>query len=1522
MLLQETQRAFGEGHELVAGLRVQLSQAYLEQGWHPGRVLPVLEKALEVRRGEDGRWRRLGDPEGCLSLLAQCEAALEAAKKLQSLMQEKDKAGSAEELSLSGWWRVWQAEELRKKELEGRRAAKCVDGEKGGDAAAAAGMVAQEMGETISVAQGMAETISVVGFDMHMLRAKVSSDMGDVDTAMQAYRTALALKEEALSDKDYRRVADSFHSAAKACLHHGWLDEAHSMATRALQLRETLLATVLSSLLSSPFPPHYFTPLYLANAHLTTIGQPEEAEKMSNRAMRVLESLPEAYKRSDEEATALSLLADHLQHTGRSAMALPLLERALSIQKEDPFNSFKSVGTAADLASLLLTHRGPREALPILLYAYFSLISFPGSSPTDLLRVLSLLSATLASLDQWDDAARVVGEMWELVTREGMEEALSTPERTDMKTMQMWLPLTEALGSEKRRTIQMSRPPLLPAHALLVTLLVRATTTVTIATPPLNFPLPPAAQGVFPVSPFCAFSVRAIVRLVRAVGPIRAAILPQSAGMHRVRNARASRLLHLFAQRHAAPRLGALQSRAGAVTAAGGDRPAALLVPSASQQVDSARPASRCGDIHVGRFADALPQICCQAVSQPFVATPSAEPSPSEATSSLTQRYRSAPRLTPLSRLSAPHHHPTPLTASSPYSRAFSAVSAGGSSSDSGGSGSDGGSGGSSSGSGGGKGEAAGGAISDQLSDFISDLNLDLGSEFGAELGSDSASDSGSEDVSVGVLEGVVEEARQAYGERHELVAGLRLRLAQAYMDQGRDAGEVLPVVEKAWEVSGGGAIWWGGLRLRLAQAYMDQGRDAGEVLSVVKKAWEVFDAVAMDGDPVFDAVAMDGDPVRAMCLHLTAACHARLGNPDECLSLLVQCEAALEAAKKLQSLMQDQDVAGTEQEIGSDGGESCGSRNGVAGVESGGGVGSRGGEDGRLEGGDGEGEGEEAAAAAAAMAQGTADAIHMVGFAMHMLRADVSSARGDMDTALKAYRTALELQEEALGSEDPRVADALQHVGEECARHMRLGDAHAMGMRALQLHEAHRRGLEERLGGEEGSGEGRGEEGGGVKGEELRERVREELEGRGREEVRREYEEAVMKEVADHRLLAAVHAGQGDPSPAVHHLSAAAALLSSLLSSPSPPSALSPLDLASVHLATVDIILHSGLLQGEEGGEMGEGGEEGGRVNREEMGGEEAEIAEESDSREQQGEGLGVGFGGGGVKGRYEGGAEGGEVREEAMDMAVLALEALKQCVAVQGEELGKDHPAVARTYALAADVYWQIGQAEEAEKVSKRAIKVLAAMPAAHQRSEEAAAALSHVALHLKRTDRCGMAVPLLQRALSIRNEHPDHLLQAVGSATDLASLLLSLRRPNEALPILLSALPSLRSFLGPSHTASLPLLSLLSAAHSSLDQWSEAAGVVGEMWEVVRGEGMEEAMGEAMRGDEAAIGMWIPLADALGSEERFLLLQQAVEQAARGAEAGGGSKQRGEAGEDAAAARARWLEVLREVTMIGSG
>ncbi|CAI5992230.1 unnamed protein product [Closterium sp. NIES-64] len=753
--------------------------------------------------------------------------------------------------------------------------------------------------------------------------------------------------------------------------------------------------------------------------------------------------------------------------------------------------------------------------------------------------------------------------------------------------------------------------------------------------------------------------------------------------------------------------------------------------------------------------------------------------------------------------------------------------------------------------------------------------------------------------------------SRKAYGERHELVAGLRLRLAQAYLQQGRDAGEVLSVVEKAWEV--------------------------------------------------FDAMAMDGDPVRAMCLHLMAACHARLGdpdeclslvvqlsdpdeclslvvqlsdpdeclslvlqlgNPDECLSLLVQCEAALEAAKKLQSLMQEQDVAGTEQEIGSDGGESCGSRNGVAGVESGGGVGSRGGECGRVEGGDGEGEGGDAAAAAAAMAQGTADAIHMVGFAMHMLRADVSSARGDMDTALKAYRTALELQEEALGSEDPRVADALQHVGEECARHMRLGDAHAMGMRALQLHETHRRGLEERLGGEEGSGEGRGEEGGGVKGEELRERVREELEGRGREEVRREYEEAVMKEVADHRLLAAVFAGQGDASPAVHHLSAAAALLSSLLSSPSAPSALSPLDLASVHLATVDIILHSGLLQGEEGGEMGEGGEEGGRVNREEMGGEEAEIAEESDSREQQGEGLGVRLGGGGVKGSYEGGAEGGEVREEAMDMAVLALEALKQCVAVQGEELGKDHPAVARTYALAADVYWQIGQAEEAEKVSKRAIKVLAAMPAAHQRSEEAAAALAHVALHLKRTDRCGMAVPLLQRALGIRKEHPDHLLQAVGTATDLASLLLSLRRPNEALPILLSALPSLRSFLGPSHTASLPLLSLLSAAHSSLDQWSEAARVVGEMWEVVRREGMEEAMGGAMRGDEAAIGMWIPLADALGSEERFLLLQKAVEQAARGAEAGGESNGRGEVGEDAAAARARWLEVLREMTMINNG
>ncbi|CAI5480809.1 unnamed protein product [Closterium sp. Yama58-4] len=603
----------------------------------------------------------------------------------------------------------------------------------------------------------------------------------------------------------------------------------------------------------------------------------------------------------------------------------------------------------------------------------------------------------------------------------------------------------------------------------------------------------------------------------------------------------------------------------------------------------------------------------------------------------------------------------------------------------------------------------------------------------------------------------------------------------------------------------------------------------------------------------VFDAVAIDGDPVRAMCLHLMAACHARLGDPEECLSLLVQCEAALEAAKKLQSLMQEQDVAGSEQEIGSDGGKKSGL--GSGGVENGG-MGSVGREGGRIEGGDGDGEGEGEEAAAAAMAQGTADAIHMVGFAMHMLRADVSSASGDMDTAMKAYRTALELQEEALGADDPRVADALQHVGEECARHMRLADAHAMGMRALHLHEAHRRGL-----------------------------------------------------------LAAVHAGQGDASPAVHHLSAAAALLSSLLSSSSPPSALSPLDLASVHLATVDIILHSGLLQGgEEEGEMGEGGE--GREREEvgekgesgERGGaEEAENGEEIDGREQLGEGMGEGLGGG-VRRGYEGGAEGGEGREEAMDMAVLALEALKQCVVVQGEELGKDHPAVARTYALAADVYWQIGQTEEAEKVSKRAIKVLAAMPAAHQRSEEAAAALSHVALHLKRTDRNGMAVSLLQRALSIRKEHPDHLLQAVGTATDLASLLLTLRRPNEALPILLSALPSLRSFLGPSHAASLPLLSLLSATHSSLDQWNEAARVVGEMWEVVRGEGMEEAMGEAVRGDEAAIGMWIPLADALGSEERFLLLQQALEQSERGAEAA-----------QDAAARTRWLEVLREVTMI---
>ncbi|CAI7842510.1 unnamed protein product, partial [Closterium sp. NIES-54] len=128
------------------------------------------------------------------------------------------------------------------------------------------------------------------------------------------------------------------------------------------------------------------------------------------------------------------------------------------------------------------------------------------------------------------------------------------------------------------------------------------------------------------------------------------------------------------------------------------------------------------------------------------------------------------------------------------------------------------------------------------------------------------------------------------------------------------------------------------------------------------------------------------------------------LGDPDECLSLLVQCEAALEAARKLQSLMQEEDVAGNEQEKGSDGGESRALGNGGAGVERGG-PDSRGGEGGRIEGDDGEGEGEEAAAAAAAaMAQGTADAIHMVGFAMHMLRADVSSARGDMDTAMKAY--------------------------------------------------------------------------------------------------------------------------------------------------------------------------------------------------------------------------------------------------------------------------------------------------------------------------------------------------------------------------------------------------------------------------------------------------------------------------------------------------------------------------------------
>ncbi|CAI5476778.1 unnamed protein product [Closterium sp. Yama58-4] len=123
------------------------------------------------------------------------------------------------------------------------------------------------------------------------------------------------------------------------------------------------------------------------------------------------------------------------------------------------------------------------------------------------------------------------------------------------------------------------------------------------------------------------------------------------------------------------------------------------------------------------------------------------------------------------------------------------------------------------------------------------------------------------------------------------------------------------------------------------------------------------------------------------------------------------------------------------------------------------------------------------------------------------------------------------------------------------------------------------------------------------------------------------------------------------------------------------------PLYLANAHLTTVGLILSSGLLKEGARGGLGEWGDE------------EAENVE-GNSSEQRGEGVGRGVGGG-----DKGGVEKGEWRDQAEDMAVLAFEALKESAAIQKRELGKDHPAVAKTHALAADVYWQIGQTEEAE-------------------------------------------------------------------------------------------------------------------------------------------------------------------------------------------------------------------------------
>eukprot|EP00271_Cylindrocystis_brebissonii_P014400 TRINITY_DN35751_c0_g1_i1.p1 TRINITY_DN35751_c0_g1~~TRINITY_DN35751_c0_g1_i1.p1 ORF type:complete len:681 (+),score=118.59 TRINITY_DN35751_c0_g1_i1:296-2338(+) len=103
--------------------------------------------------------------------------------------------------------------------------------------------------------------------------------------------------------------------------------------------------------------------------------------------------------------------------------------------------------------------------------------------------------------------------------------------------------------------------------------------------------------------------------------------------------------------------------------------------------------------------------------------------------------------------------------------------------------------------------------------------------------------DGGDDELSAEILEKLVESAEGSFGVEHHFTATTQLKLAQAYQREGIT--------------------------------------DPAKIRSVAEKAWKWF-SVHVEPNSL----------VRAMCLHLLAACSTRLGQPEEALQLLDQALA------------------------------------------------------------------------------------------------------------------------------------------------------------------------------------------------------------------------------------------------------------------------------------------------------------------------------------------------------------------------------------------------------------------------------------------------------------------------------------------------------------------------------------------------------------------------------------------------------------------------------------------------------